>query len=41
MLLAIGTVLLVRNMNKRIKRLPERFPSQEPPDSDSSPAPGS
>jgi hypothetical protein len=40
-LLAIGTVLLVRNMNKRIKRLPERFPSQDPPDSDSSPAPGS
>ena len=42
-LLAIGTVLLIRNMNKRIKRLPERFPSQDPPESGtgSSPTPGS
>jgi hypothetical protein len=32
-LLAIGTVLLIRNMNKRLKRLPERFPDQpsDPP----------
>jgi hypothetical protein len=29
-LLAIATVLLIRNMNKRLKRLPESFP--EPPD---------
>ena len=36
-LLAIGTVLLIRNMNKRIKRLPERFPSQDEPDSHQSP----
>ncbi len=39
-LLAIGTVLLIRNMNKRIKRLPDRFPTQDPPESDSSHAPG-
>jgi len=34
-LLAIGTVLLIRNMNKRLKRLPERFPEQDadPPSS--------
>jgi hypothetical protein len=25
LLLAVGTVLLVRNMNSRLKRLPERF----------------
>ena len=36
-LLGIGTVLLIRNMNKRIKRLPERFPSQDGPDSPQSP----
>jgi len=29
-LLAIGTVLLIRNMNKRLRRLPESFPA--PPD---------
>jgi hypothetical protein len=27
-LLAIATVLLIRNMNSRLRRLPERFPSQ-------------
>jgi hypothetical protein len=26
-LLAIGTVLLIRNMNKRLRRLPESFPA--------------
>jgi hypothetical protein len=26
-LLAIGTVLLIRNMNKRLRRLPESFPT--------------
>lgn len=36
-LLAIGTVLLIRNMNKRIKRLPERFSSPDEPDSPRSP----
>jgi hypothetical protein len=30
LLLGIGTVLLIRNMNSRLKRLPERF--EEPPD---------
>jgi hypothetical protein len=30
-LLGIGTVLLIRNMNTRLKRLPESFPDQEPP----------
>ena len=29
LLLAIGTVLLIRNMNSRLRRLPERFPSQD------------
>jgi hypothetical protein len=28
LLLAIGTVLLIRNMNARLRRLPERFPTQ-------------
>lgn len=28
--LAVGTVLLIRNMNRRIRRLPERFPGQAP-----------
>lgn len=28
-LLALGTVLLIRNMNQRLKRLPDRFPSQD------------
>jgi hypothetical protein len=27
--LAIGTVLLIRNMNGRLRRLPESFPSTE------------
>lgn len=27
LLLAIGTVLLIRNMNGRLRRLPERFPT--------------
>ena len=33
-LLAIGTVLLIRNMNKRLRRLPERFPGQDEPVTD-------
>ncbi|MEV4618906.1 hypothetical protein AB0J74_09410 [Asanoa sp. NPDC049573] len=28
-LLGTATVLLIRNMNKRLKRLPERFPGQD------------
>jgi hypothetical protein len=29
LLLAIATVLLIRNMNSRLRRLPERFPRQD------------
>ena len=36
LLLAIGTVLLIRNMNSRLRRLPERFPI---PPSDPEPTP--
>ena len=28
LLLAVATFLLIRNMNQRLRRLPERFPSQ-------------
>ncbi len=28
LLLAIATFLLIRNMNQRLRKLPERFPSQ-------------
>ena len=31
LLLAIGTVLLIRNMNSRLRRLPERFPIEPKP----------
>jgi hypothetical protein len=37
LLLVIGTVLLIRNMNSRLRRLPDRFPQQttdEPPTAD-------
>jgi len=30
-LLAIATVLLIRNMNSRLRRLPDRFPDQPVP----------
>ena len=30
LLLALATVLLIRNMNARLRRLPDRFPSQDP-----------
>jgi len=33
-LLCIGTVLLIRNMNKRLRRLPDRFPNQDDPPAD-------
>jgi hypothetical protein len=36
LLLVIGTVLLIRNMNARLRRLPDRFPQQTTDE----PAPG-
>lgn len=30
-LLSIATVLLIRNMNKRLRRLPSSFPRENPP----------
>jgi hypothetical protein len=33
LLLAAATILLIRNMNKRLKRLPESFPDPEVPES--------
>src|SRR5258705_4664498 len=30
-LLAVATVLLIRNMNSRLRRLPERFPDEPAP----------
>jgi hypothetical protein len=35
-LLSVGTVLLIRNMNARLRRLPDRFPSADPPPADAS-----
>jgi hypothetical protein len=40
-LLAIATVLLIRNMNMRIRRLPDRFPDPDEPTSDHGGAAGS
>jgi len=37
-LLAIATVLLIRNMNSRLRRLPDRFPGQQPAPGDGDPA---
>ncbi len=39
-LLCIGTVLLIRNMNARIRRLPDRFPDQDRDDKRTGPADG-
>jgi hypothetical protein len=39
-LLAIATVFLIRNMNSRLRRLPERFPNQGGPDGRSGGGPG-
>lgn len=36
-LLALVTILLIRNMNARLRRLPERFPSEAPPPSGAQP----
>jgi hypothetical protein len=33
LLLAAATVFLIRNMNKRLRRLPESFPEPEVPES--------
>ena len=33
-LLGVATFLLIRNMNARLKRLPDRFPSGSPEDAD-------
>jgi hypothetical protein len=32
LLLVVGTILLIRNMNTRLRRLPERFESADRPD---------
>ncbi|MFV2101751.1 hypothetical protein [Micromonospora sp. LOL_024] len=32
LLLGAATVLLIRNMNSRLRRLPDRFPTDEPAD---------
>ncbi|MFC0527984.1 hypothetical protein [Phytohabitans kaempferiae] len=37
-LLAIATVLLIRNMNRRLRRLPGRFPGQAPEGPSAEPA---
>jgi hypothetical protein len=39
-LLAIATVLLIRNMNARLRRLPDRFPEQQQASEDRDPAEG-
>jgi hypothetical protein len=31
LLLVVATIFLIRNMNARLRRLPERFPDQPPP----------
>lgn len=36
-LLGIATVLLIRNMDKRVKRLPSEFPPPERPSKDATP----
>jgi len=36
LLLGIATVFLIRNMNSRLRRLPERFPQQDEPAPESS-----
>ena len=34
LLLIVGTVLLIRNMNSRLRRLPDKFPTDPPPPAD-------
>jgi hypothetical protein len=31
LLLAVGTILLIRSMNRHLRRVPERFPDQSAP----------
>jgi hypothetical protein len=38
LLLIVATVLLIRNMNKRLRRLPDRFPGQDEPPADRPPS---
>jgi hypothetical protein len=38
LLLVVGTILLIRNMNARLRRLPDRFPTVPPGPSEASPA---
>lgn len=38
-LIGVATVLLILNMNRRIKRLPPSFPDQQRPDEDDAPPP--
>jgi hypothetical protein len=40
-LLGIVTVLLIRNMNKRLKKLPRSFDAPPPPSDDDAPPPPS
>ena len=37
LLIAVATVLLIRNMNGRLKRLPDRFPGQDDDETPSGP----
>jgi hypothetical protein len=37
LLLAVGTILLIRSMNKRLKRLPESFDNPAKPEQKSEP----
>jgi hypothetical protein len=37
-LLCVATVLLIRNMNKRLRRLPDRFPNQDEAPTDPPPS---
>jgi hypothetical protein len=39
LLLIVGTVLLIRNMNSRLRRLPDKFPTDPPPPDPESPDP--
>jgi hypothetical protein len=34
-LLGVGTFVLIRNMNARLRRLPDHFPDQDTPDKNS------
>jgi hypothetical protein len=38
LLMAVATVLLIKNMNSRLRRLPDRFPSSDGTESQAGPA---